>query len=29
LLQKDPVSHACVLAGETIACVRLEGMQEM
>ena len=22
LLQKDPVSHACVLAGETIACVR-------
>jgi hypothetical protein len=23
LLQKDPVSHACVLAGETIACVRM------
>jgi hypothetical protein len=22
LLQKDPVSHACVLAGETIARVR-------
>jgi hypothetical protein len=22
LLQKDPVSHECVLAGETIACVR-------
>ena len=23
LLQKDPVSHACVLAGETIAHVRI------
>ena len=23
MLQKDPVSHACVLAGETIARVRL------
>ena len=23
MLQKDPVSHACVLAGKTIACVRI------
>ena len=26
LLQKDPFSHVCVLAGETIAHVRIHGM---
>ena len=29
MLQKDPVSHACVLAGETIARVRQELVEKI